>query len=120
MITQIATVAIYVDDQQAALSFWTEKVGFEVRRNEPMGPEVNWIEVAPQDTQTGLVIYAKSMMPDWEQLKPSIVFQCWNIQGTYQKMLAKGINFIEEPKTMPWGTYATFVDPDGNEYLLKE
>jgi lactoylglutathione lyase len=39
MITRIATVAVYVEDQQAALKFWTEQVGFVVHRQEQMTPQ---------------------------------------------------------------------------------
>ncbi|GAB6936241.1 hypothetical protein JCM14720_21620 [Calditerricola yamamurae] len=45
MIKQIATVTIYVEDQEKALAFWTETLGFTVYRNQPMGPAGNWIEV---------------------------------------------------------------------------
>lgn len=48
MIKQIATVAIYVEDQQKAKTFWSEKVGFEVVANHPMGPNSFWLEVAPK------------------------------------------------------------------------
>ncbi|MBI3894830.1 MAG: VOC family protein [Acidobacteria bacterium] len=41
MITHVKTVTIYVSDQQEALRFYTDKLGFEVRRSEAMGP--NWI-----------------------------------------------------------------------------
>jgi catechol 2,3-dioxygenase-like lactoylglutathione lyase family enzyme len=41
---KIATVAVYVENQQDALRFWTEKVGFVVHRTQPMGPEASWIE----------------------------------------------------------------------------
>ena len=47
MITNIRTVAVYVADQDAALRFYTEKLGFEVRNSQPMGPQGNWLEVAP-------------------------------------------------------------------------
>ncbi len=119
MIKQIATVGVYVEDQQAAVSFWTEKVGFEVRRNQPMGPEASWIEVGPKGAQTCLVIYPKKLMPNWAELKPSIVFECDDIHGTYEQMKANGVTFLEELKTMQWGTYARFADLDGNEFLLK-
>ena len=39
MITHIATVAVYVDDQEKAEEFWTKQVGFETKRKEPMGPQ---------------------------------------------------------------------------------
>lgn len=45
MITGISTASIYVD-QQEALKFWTEKIGFEVMANNPMTPQAKWIEVA--------------------------------------------------------------------------
>ncbi|MET3289384.1 UNVERIFIED_CONTAM: lactoylglutathione lyase [Brevibacillus sp. OAP136] len=120
MITKMATIAVYVSNQQEALTFWTEKVGFEVKRNQPMGPDASWIELTPPQAQTCLVIYPKSMMPDAEERKPSIVFETANIQETYAKMKENGVDFLEEPNQMPWGTYARFVDPDGNEFLLKE
>ena len=44
MITQIATVSIYVEDQQQSLKFWTDKMGLEVKANHPMGFNANWIE----------------------------------------------------------------------------
>jgi len=119
MIKQIATVAIYVEDQDAALQFWTEKIGFKVYRDQPMGPQGRWIEVGPENVQTRLVLYPKSMMPNWEELKPSIVFECEDIQGTYERLSANGVKFLDEPKKMQWGSFVQFEDPDGNRFVLK-
>jgi len=119
MIKQIATVAVYVEDQLKALAFWTEQVGFVVRRNEPMGPGANWMEVAPPGAQSCLVIYPKALMDTWAELKPSIVFECEDILVTAERMTAKGVKFTQEPRKMSWGTYAKFVDLDGNEFMLK-
>ncbi|MCZ8514606.1 VOC family protein [Paenibacillus filicis] len=119
MIKQMATVAIYVEDQQAALTFWTEKAGFEVAADHPMGPNARWIEVRPQGAESRLVLYPKTMMPNWNELKPSIVFECDDIQGTYERMSAGGVEFVDKPNVMSWGTYAKFKDNDGNEFLLK-
>ncbi len=44
MIKQIGTVAVYVEDQQKAKQFWTEKVGFDIAADHPMGPEASWLE----------------------------------------------------------------------------
>ncbi|MBW5446902.1 VOC family protein [Cohnella sp. CFH 77786] len=119
MITQIGTVAVYVDDQQKAKTFWTEKAGFELRRETPMTPEASWIEVAPPGAQSCLVIYPKMMMAASEEMKASIVFLCDDIQGTFERMKSAGVKFLEEPNAMPWGTYARFQDEDGNEFILK-
>lgn len=119
MIDHIATVAVYVEDQQKAKAFWTEKVGFEIKRDTPMAPGSSWLEVGPAGTQTALVIYPKSMMKNWEELKPSIVFLCTDIEATYETMRANGVQFDGELNKMQWGTFASFRDEDGNSFLLK-
>lgn len=63
MITVSPAVSIYVENQQESLKFWTEKVGFEIEANNPMTPQASWIEVAPADVQTALVLYPRSLMP---------------------------------------------------------
>lgn len=119
MITQIGTVAVYVEDQAAARKFWTERVGFEVRADHPMGPEATWLEVAPPGAQSRLVLYPRKMMPDAAARKASIVFEVSDIQRTFEEMKSRGVTFLEEPKVMPWGAYARFQDPDGNEFVIK-
>ncbi len=61
MIEHIATVAVYVEDQQKSLDFWTEKVGFTAHRDDPMAPNARWIEVGPEGARSCLVIYPKPM-----------------------------------------------------------
>lgn len=119
MITNIGTVAVYVEDQQKAKEFWTKKVGFKVITEQQMGPKAMWLEVAPENAQSRLVIYPKSMMQGSEKMTASIVFECNDVLETYKNMKANGVKFKEEPKEMPWGTYAQFSDEDGNEYLIK-
>ena len=119
MIQQIATVAVYVDDQDRALEFWRDRVGFELRRREMMGSAGSWLEVAPEGAISRLVLYPKSLMSDWAERKPSIVFECSDIQATFDVMKSKGVEFTQELQKMPWGTFATFRDTDGNEFLLR-
>jgi predicted enzyme related to lactoylglutathione lyase len=120
MIQKIATAAVYVEDQQQALSFWTEQVGFEVRREMPMGPDARWIEVGPAGATSCLVLYPRSMMGDWAQRKPSIVFECASLQQTFEELRGRGVRFTQEPTAMPWGPFAIFEDTDGNWYGLRE
>ena len=119
MITHIATVAVYVAEQEKAEQFWIQKVGFELKRKEPMGPKAFWLEVGPKNQSTNLVIYPKSMMANWAELKSSIVFNCDHFEATYERLKGNGVEFLEAPKKMQWGTYAQFRDPDGNVFLLK-
>lgn len=119
MIKKIATVAVYVEDQRRAKTFWTEKAGFKVVAEHAMGPDASWLEVAPPGVESALVIYPRSMMKGWEEMKPSIVFLCDDIDETYRTMKANGVRFESEPNRMSWGTFAQFYDEDGNQFLLK-
>jgi predicted enzyme related to lactoylglutathione lyase len=61
MIAHVKAVAVYVEDQGQALDFYTQKLGFEVRRNEPMGPRGNWVE---PPRAMGWGTYARFADPD--------------------------------------------------------
>lgn len=119
MIGPIKTVGVYVQDQDKALEFYTGKLKFDVRRTLPMGPQAQWIEVAPPGGQSCLVLYPRAMMPDWEEhLKISLVFHCPDVETTCRDLERAGVEITMAPKVMPWGTFATFADPDGNEFGL--
>jgi lactoylglutathione lyase len=96
MIRKIATAAVYIEDQQSAVQFWTKQVGFEVRRERPMGPDARWIEVGPPGADSCLMIYPKSLMPDWTERKPSIVFESEDIRKTFEEMRDRGVQFTQE------------------------
>ena len=84
-----------------------------------MGPAGSWLEVAPAGAESRLVLYPKAIMPNWNELKTSIVFECDDVQATYQAMVERGVEFTGEPRQMAWGTFAKLRDPEGNEYLLR-
>lgn len=120
MITKIGTVAIYVEDQQKAQKFWVEVMGFKVENIKDMGNEMSWLEVAPPNAETCLVIYPKAIMPDYTNRKPSMVFHCNEIEAFYETLKTKGVHFTMELTNLPWGKFASFLDEDGNEFGLKE
>jgi predicted enzyme related to lactoylglutathione lyase len=118
MIGPIKTVGVYVEDQNKAVEFYTQKLGFRVRRSMPMGPHANWVEVSPPGAETSLVLYPRAMMANWEQLKPSVVFHCADVFAACTKLEADGVRITMLPTPLPWGMFAKFADPDGNEFGL--
>lgn len=118
MVGPIKTVTVYVNDQQKALEFYTQKLGFEVRRSLPMGPNAQWVEVSPPRAETCLVLYPKSMMPNATTPKPGVVFHCSDVEATCRHLESVGVRIAMPPKEMPWGLFASFLDPDGNELGL--
>ena len=118
MIGSIITVGIYVENQEIAKTFYIDVLGFTLRREMSMGPDANRIEVSPVDGETSLVIYPKSMMKSWSEKKSSVVFHCQDVEETCRALKKKGVKITIEPSDMPWGKFAAFSEPDGNEFGL--
>ena len=119
MITHIGTAGVYVEDQERALRFWIDQAGFEERRRMPMGNGLFGLEVVPRGSQSALVLYPKTLMSNWSEMKPSIVFQCTDIDAIYAQLKKNGVMFAKELAQMPWGKFASFLDPDGNEFGIR-
>ena len=123
MINYISKVTIYVQNQDEAMAFWTEKMGFDYDIK-PMGPGFKWVEVKPQtDSLTSFVIYEKALMksqnPQTNVEHPSIILSTQDIQVTYEEMKEKGIK-VDDLKIMPYGKMFTFYDQDENRYMIRE
>jgi predicted enzyme related to lactoylglutathione lyase len=118
MIRSVKFVSVYVSDQDAALAFYTQKLGFTVVTDQPMGPDNRWIELKIPGAETGVVI-VKPMMPEHRIGGfMNMSFVADDVQKTYDELSARGVQFTQAPKTEQWGTSAIFKDPDGNTFVL--
>ncbi len=118
MILYAKSTTVYVRDQQRAVDFWVNKMGFEKRTDLPMGPDARWIEVAPPGAQTVLVPYTPPGLESRVGTFSGIVFDFDDIQATYKELRRRGVEFTEEPTQQPWGLQAQFLDSEGNGYVL--
>lgn len=121
MITSVRSVGIYVGDQDRAKQFWTETLGFNLVSDTPMGPEdggARWIEVAVSGSPVLLVLFTADDQRDRIGTFSNVLFNCDDIQKTYEQLRAKGVEFTEAPVQQFWGWWAVFKDPDGNTYGL--
>jgi lactoylglutathione lyase len=121
VITHVATVGIYVRDQDVALRFYTETLGFEVRKKVDT-PEMKWYEVAPPGGQTTLVLGSKNF-GTFDESKvgkyTDIAFNADNIHELYEIYTKRGVKFTAEPRLEPYGMwFASFVDQDNNEFFV--
>lgn len=122
MITNIQVVTVYVRDQDRALDFFVNLLGFEKRADNSFGQGMRWLEVAPAGGQTSIVL-AKNDGGDGGQSRAGtftgIVFDVQDIQGTYEVLRDRGVRFTEAPAMQPWGMWqAQFTDPDQNGYVM--
>jgi len=119
MIKHVGTVCVYVKDQHKALEFYRDVLGFEVRQDQPMGPNARWIEVAPKGSQTRVVPFTPPGQEDRIGTFSGVVFSCDDIEATYTELTAKGVEFKQKPEKQPWGgIMAQFYDVDRNTHVL--
>ena len=118
MITQLKFAGIPVRDQQRALEFSTEKLGFEVSTDQPMGPGQRWIELRIANSPTRVVLFTPPGHEDRIGTFFNGSFQCDNVEATFRQLTQRGVEFVEAPTKQPWGTFAKFKDPDGNTFVL--
>jgi catechol 2,3-dioxygenase-like lactoylglutathione lyase family enzyme len=126
MLTNVGTITVHVTDQDKALAFYTEKLGFEARTDMPMGPDQRWIEVAPPGAQTRILLYKPTPeapgADSYEVAKAKIgkntgmVLEVDDIEATFAELKAKGVTIIDEATRQPWGWWGVFADQDGNSY----
>lgn len=118
MIRKLKFVSIPTRDQEAALAFWTEKVGFKVATDQPMGPGKRWIELSIPGAETGIVLFTPEGQEDRVGTFFNGSFACDDVDYAYQQMLKRGVAFEGPPAKERWGTFAKFKDSDGNVFVL--
>ena len=124
MIDSIGKITLYVNDQNKARDFWTEKIGFMVRLEQQMGPDMKWLEVGPEYGGGAVfVLYDKKMMmaqnPDVNVGHPSVILSTRDIESAYEEMKSNGVK-VGDIMKMPYGSMFQFFDIDGNVFLLRE
>ena len=117
MIKGVKFVAIPVNDQDRALAFYTEKLGFRLATDQPFDGKQRWIELAIPGAQTGVVLFRMDGgLEPGKQMNLS--FWTDDVERTAAELKDRGVTFRSEPRTESWGTSAIFEDPDGNTFVL--
>jgi catechol 2,3-dioxygenase-like lactoylglutathione lyase family enzyme len=111
-------VSVPVSDQERAKRFYRDVLGFELLREEPMGPNQKWIQLAPQGCSTtiALVTWFDSMRPGGLQ---GVMLNVTDIDRDHAALTQRGLK-LSEIQQQPWGRFATFNDPDGNGWILRQ
>jgi predicted enzyme related to lactoylglutathione lyase len=133
---KISTAQLWVDDQEEALAFYTQKVGLEVRMDGTL-PELGgfrWLTVAaPGQEDMAIVLMAipgAPVMDDEtrEQVRTlmakgfagTVFLETDDCRASYEQLKARGVEFSEEPEERPYGVDAGFRDPAGNSIRLTQ
>ena len=132
MITALSHTTIWVLDQDEALAFYTEKLGFEVNTDATMD-DFRWLTVnAPgrPDHELVLLVPGPPMMDEEsaEQVKALVAkgalgaaaFETDDCRATYAELSARGVTFLSKPTERFYGLEATFRDDSGNWFSMTE
>jgi catechol 2,3-dioxygenase-like lactoylglutathione lyase family enzyme len=117
-ITEIGTVGVPVDDQDRALAFYTEKLGFETRMDAPYGQGQRWVEVAPPGA-TATIALAQTRDGFPAGVDTGVRFTTEDAAADHATLRARGVDVDAEVIPYPVPMF-TIRDPDGNRLYIVE
>ena len=133
---KIANAQLWVHDQEEALAFYTQKLGFEVRSDVTLAEMGNfrWLTVGPAaqpDVSIALMAIPGAPVMDpqtADQVRElmakgfagTIFLTTDDCQASYEELKGRGVEFVEEPEERPYGIDSGFRDPSGNHLRLTQ
>ena len=134
MIQRQSHSTIYVIDQDEALEFYRDMLGFEVRTDLPMTDDLRWVTVSPKG-QPDLEIILMQIAPGpalseetAEEMKALVrsgalgigVFETDDVHGDYERLSKQGVEFFSPPEERFYGIEALVRDNSGNWFSLTQ
>ena len=134
MISRMSHATIFVNNQDEALAFYRDKLGFQLHTDAMVGPDFRWLTInAPNQPDFEIILMepkAGMLMdePTANQLREIMnkgvlgagAFNTDDCRGTYEEMKSKGVVFVSEPAERPYGIEAVFKDNSGNWFSLTQ
>ena len=121
-VNKIATVVVPVADQDAAIEFYVDTLGFEKRADVPFGDGYRWVEVAPADAATTIAIVPPPPGKPTGNVETGIGLHTDDIEADHADLKAAGVDVDDEVSRMgdPVPPLFWFRDPDGNTLMVVE
>ncbi|MBU7591589.1 VOC family protein [Metabacillus halosaccharovorans] len=122
MINKVGQIMLYVSNQDEAVNFWTEKVGFHVVAEEDNGEGMRWIEISPtKEAETSIILHNKELIskmePELNLGTPSLLFFSDNLDELYNGLQDKDVT-VGDIVDMPNGRVFNFSDNEGNYFAV--
>jgi predicted enzyme related to lactoylglutathione lyase len=126
MIKDVPLTAIFVNDQEAALHFYTNNLWLEKIQDEPYGESgARWITVSPAEMKIRIVLkkaekeHEKAMVGRSDGA-PILTLGTDDVRVAYERLRERGVRFLGEPYRYPWGIGALLLDQDGSPIFLQQ
>jgi catechol 2,3-dioxygenase-like lactoylglutathione lyase family enzyme len=125
LIKDVPLTGIFVNDQDAALDFYTNKLELELIQDERYGEGARWITVSPAEMRIRIVL--KKAEGEREKAlvgrsdgAPILTLSTDDIYAAYDRLRERGVRFLGEPYRHPCGIGALLLDQDGSPILLQQ
>lgn len=132
MITNVSLVSVWVTDIDEALAFYTDVLGFEAGDDLTLGEDFRWVTVThPNQPELHLHLTTPSQPLSDDLISamrraqaegglPGVGLSVDDCRKTHQELVAKGVEFLQEPQDRPYGVEALMRDNSGNWIVLVE
>ncbi len=127
---KITVLTLAVTDQARSLAFFTERAGFEKRTDVHPPGASRWVSVGLKGQDLEIALWEvgspadpsqKELSKNWSPGKaPPILLRVADCRKVHQELSVRGVEFVSSPTDHPWGTVATFKDPDGNLFSMSQ
>jgi catechol 2,3-dioxygenase-like lactoylglutathione lyase family enzyme len=114
----ISLISVPVSDQDRALTFYRDVLGFELETDNTMQPEMRWIMLKPADGGASITLttWFDTMPPG---SRKGTVWSVADLSATMAILAERGLA-MSAIETQPWGSFTMFDDPDGNGWVLQQ
>jgi catechol 2,3-dioxygenase-like lactoylglutathione lyase family enzyme len=123
MLERIQYISVFVSDQDRALDFYTNVLGFEKRVEAPTPDRPRFLSVAIKGQDFELVLWPGTpgeAQPVDGRIPAAYTIETGDIRKEFEALKSRGVKFETEVLEYPWGYLAVFEDPDGNRLQLRE
>ena len=136
MLTQLTHAQVWVDDQDEALAFYTEKLGMELREDVtvPAMGNFRWLSVGlPGQDDVAITLMAIPGPPVFDEetrkqirelmakgASGGLFFTTDDCQAAYEELKSRGVEFTQPPTEQPYGVDAGFRDQSGNHFRMTQ
>ena len=123
--SHISAITLLVPEYDDGIAFYVGKLTFTLVEDTPLGPTKRWVLVAPPGARETRLLLARADGP--EQVRQIghqaggrvvLFLSTSNFDADHAAMLARGVEFLEAPRTQAYGKVAVFRDPFGNKWDL--
>lgn len=119
-VSHVSFMSLPVTDQDRALAFWRDVMGFVVTTNADHTPGMRWIMLRPAEARTQIHLDKVEAMPPQGE-KPVLPLEAPDVPEIVARLRSHGVEIVKDPGPAPWNaevTYAMFNDSEGNLILL--